>query len=174
MIKRTEIYQGKILHLTVDDVTLPNGSTVSLEMIRHPGASAVVPLKDDGNVVLVHQYRYATGGFIYEIPAGKLSPGELPERCAIREVEEEIGYRVGTLKRLTTIFTAPGFCDEQIHLFLATGLTLSVQSLDHDEVLEVVEMPFDAAMEKIRDGTIRDAKSIVALHLAYQETQRSP
>jgi ADP-ribose pyrophosphatase len=165
---RREIYKGKVLHFTLDTVTLPNGQEATLEMLRHPGASAVVPLKDDGMVVLIHQYRYASGGYLYEVPAGKLAPGEPPEVCARREVEEEVGYRVGRLDYLTTIFTAPGFCDEVIHLYLATDLTPCPQNLDHDEVLEVVEIPFDEAMAKIRDTTIRDAKSIAALHLAYE------
>ncbi|MBI4715867.1 MAG: NUDIX hydrolase [Nitrospirae bacterium] len=166
---RKEIYNGKVVHLSVDEVVLPNGQTTALEMIRHPGASAVVPLKADGRVVLIHQYRYAAGGYIYEIPAGKLTPGEPPETCALREVEEEVGYKVGKLERLTTILTTPGFTDEAIHLFLATDLSPSVQSLDHDEILEVVEWPFEAVMAKIRDGTIRDAKTIVALYLGYEK-----
>ena len=168
---RKEIYHGKVVRLSVDEVVLPNGQTTALEMIRHPGASAVVPLKADGNIVLIHQYRYAAGGYLYEIPAGKLSPGEPPEECALREVEEEVGYKVGKLERLTTILTTPGFTDEAIHLFLATDLTPSVQSLDHDEILEVVEWPFDEVMARIKDGTIRDAKSIVALYLAYEKVK---
>lgn len=162
-----EIYKGKVVHLFIESVSLPNGKETQLEVIRHPGASAVVPLREDGTVLLVRQFRHAADGYIYEIPAGKLSEGESPEACATREVEEEIGYRVGKLKKLTTIFTAPGFCDEQIHLYLGTGLTLHRQHLDEDEVLEVVAMPFDEAIRKIEDQTIRDAKSIVGLQLAH-------
>lgn len=167
-----EIYRGKIVHLFVESAALPNGKTFELEVVRHPGASAVVPLKEDGKVVLIYQYRHAAGGFIYEVPAGKLSPGELPELCAEREVEEEVGYKVGKLEKLTTIFTAPGFCDEQIHLFVGTELVFSGQQLGEDEVLQVIEMPFEEAMNRIEDQTIRDAKSIVALELAYRRAKK--
>lgn len=167
-----EIYKGKTVDLRIESAHLPNGKTIDLEVVRHPGASAVVPLKEGGTVVLVYQYRYAAGGYIYEIPAGKLSKGESPEACAMREVEEEIGYRVGSLEKLTTIFTAPGFCDEQIHLYLGTGLIACGQQLGEDEVLERVEMSFEEAMKKIEDQTIRDAKSIAALHLAYRSAKK--
>lgn len=167
-----EIYRGKIVHLFVESAALPNGKTFELEVVRHPGASAVVPLKEDGKVVLIYQYRHAAGGFIYEVPAGKLSPGEAPESCAEREVEEEVGYKVGKLEKLTTIFTAPGFCDEQIHLFLGTELVFSGQQLGEDEVLQAIEMPFEEAMNRIEDQTIRDAKSIVALELAYRRAKK--
>lgn len=167
-----EIHRGKIVHLFVESATLPNGKTFELEVVRHPGASAVVPLKEDGKVVLIYQYRHAAGGYIYEVPAGKLSKGEAPEACAAREVEEEIGYKVGMLEKLTTIFTAPGFCDEQIHLFLGTELVFSGQQLGEEEVLQVVEMPFEEAIQRIEDQTIRDAKSIVALELAYSRAKK--
>ena len=161
------IYTGKIVTLNVDTITLPNGVTVDLEVVRHPGASAVVPLKQDGTVVLIRQYRHAAGGFIYEIPAGKLSPGEEPLACAERELEEEIGYRAGSYELLSSIFTAPGFTDEVIHIYKASGLTKGRQQLDRDEVLEVVEMGLDEAIEMIRTGAIRDAKTIVGLQAVF-------
>ena len=166
-----ELYKGRIVRLTLERATLPNQRVVQLELVRHPGAAAVVPLRDDGQVVLIHQFRYAVGGYLYEVPAGTLSPGETPEQCARREVEEEAGYRLGRLEPLGRIVTAPGFCDEQIHLFLATELQPTRQALERDEVLSVTPMPFDAAMAKIRDNTIRDAKSIAALHLAYERAK---
>ena len=165
--KVREIYRGRVVKLDVETVTLPNGATVELEIIRHPGAAAVVPLKDDGAVFLIRQYRHATGGYIYEIPAGKLDPGEEPRHCAARELEEEIGYRAASLTHLLTFFTTPGFTDEVIHIFLATGLLPGTQRLEQDEVLEVVEMSLDAALAKINDGTIRDGKTIVGLQAAY-------
>ena len=122
---------------------------------------------DDGTVVLIRQFRHAAGGFIYEIPAGKLHPGEDPLRCAARELEEEVGYRAGRLDLLSSIFTAPGFTDEVIHVYKATGLTKGRQQLDRDEVLDVIEMPLSDAMDKIEDGTIRDAKTIVGLQAVY-------
>ena len=115
--------------------------TVDLETIRHPGAAAIVPIKDDGTVVLIRQFRHAAGGFIYEIPAGKLISGEDPLHCAARELEEEVGYRASSFELLSSIFTAPGFADEVIHVYKATGLTKGRQQLDRDEVLEIVEMP---------------------------------
>jgi ADP-ribose pyrophosphatase len=161
------VYTGKVVTLNVDTVKLPNGVTIDLETIRHPGAAAVVPIKDDGTVVLIRQFRHAAGGFIYEIPAGKLSPGEDPLHCAARELEEEVGYRAASFELLSSIFTAPGFADEVIHVYKATGLIKGRQQLDHDEVLEIVEMPLTAAMERIVDGTIRDGKTIVGLQAVY-------
>jgi ADP-ribose pyrophosphatase len=127
----------------------------------------VVPVKDDGTVVLIRQFRHAAGGFIYEIPAGKLQPGEAPLQCASRELEEEIGYRASSFKLLVSILTAPGFADEVIHIYRGTGLTKGRQRLDRDEVLEVVEMKLAEAVRKIEDGTIRDAKTIVGLQAVY-------
>jgi ADP-ribose diphosphatase len=160
-------YHGRIIRVAEETVTLPNRQVIRLDVVRHPGASAVVPLKEDGSVILIHQFRHAAGGYLYEVPAGTLAPGESPEACALREVEEETGYRPGRLVRLGAIVTAPGFSDEQIHLYLATGLQRTRQSLDHDEVLTVIEIPLDEVMAKIHDNTIRDAKSIAALVLAY-------
>jgi len=161
------IYTGIVVNLNVDTVTLPNGLTVDLEVVRHPGAAAVVPLKDNGTVILIRQFRHAAGGFIYEIPAGKLHPDEDPIVCAARELEEEIGYRAGRLELLSSIFTAPGFTDEVIHVYKGTRLTTGRQQLDRDEVLEVIEMPLLEAMRMIETGAIRDAKSIVGLQAVY-------
>ena len=127
---------------------------------------------DDGTVVLIRQFRHAAGGFIYEIPAGKLHPGEDPLRCAARELEEEVGYRASSFELLSSIFTAPGFADEVIHVYKATGLTKGRQQLDRDEVLDVIEMPLSDAVRKIEDGTIRDAKTIVGLQAVYLRTNR--
>jgi ADP-ribose pyrophosphatase len=167
------IYKGKVVTLNIDRVRLPNGETVDLETIRHPGAAAAVPLKDDGTVVLIRQFRHAAGGFIYEIPAGKLHPGEDPLHCATRELEEEVGYRASSFELLSSIFTAPGFADEVIHVYMATGLTRGRQQLDRDEVLDVIEMPLSKAVAHIEDGTIRDAKTIVGLQAVYLRTHRS-
>ena len=161
------IFKGRVVTLDIDTVTLPNGATIELEMIHHPGAAAVVPMKDDGTVILIRQYRHAAGGYIYEIPAGKLHPGEDPKLCAARELQEEIGYQADSLELLTSILTTPGFTDEVIHIYKGTGLTKGKQDLDHDEVIEIVELPLEKALAQIIDGTIRDGKTIVGLQTAY-------
>ena len=163
VLESREIYQGKIVDLSLDRVTLPNGNVCDLEVVRHPGASAVVPVDADRNVLLVRQYRYATSGWLYEIPAGKLDDDEDPAVCAAREVEEEVGVRPGRLTPMGWIWTTPGFSDERIWLYLATELVASKQSLQPDEVLSVERMPIDEAVEMARRGEIRDAKSICGL-----------
>ena len=163
------IFTGKVITLNIDTVTLPNGVTIDLEMVRHPGAAAVVPLKDNETVVLIKQFRHAAGGFIYEIPAGKLDPGEDPLHCAARELEEEIGYIPGRLERLTSILTAPGFTDEVIHIYKATEMTPGRQRLDRDEVLEILEISLKEAIRMVGAGLIRDAKTIVGLQLLRGE-----
>ncbi|MGH7233816.1 MAG: NUDIX hydrolase [Nitrospiraceae bacterium] len=161
------IYTGRVVTLNLETVTLPNGVTVELEVVRHPGAASVVPIKDDGTVILLRQYRLAAAGYIYEIPAGKLYPGEDPMDCANREMEEEIGYRATRMEKLGSFFTAPGFTDEMMHLFKATGLVQGRQNLERDEVLEVIEMPLEKAIALIKDGAIRDAKTIIGLQSLY-------
>ena len=172
LLMTKNIYTGKVVTLNIDTVTLPNGATIDLETIRHPGAAAVVPVKEDGTVVLIRQFRHAAGGFIYEIPAGKLQPGEDPLHCASRELEEEVGYRASSFELLSSIFTAPGFADEVIHVYKATGLTKGRQQLDPDEVLDIIEMPLAEAVSRIEDGTIRDAKTIIGLQAVYLKINR--
>lgn len=171
LLSSKQIYSGKFLKFQVDTVELPNGRTTELEILRHPGASAVVPLKEDGRVILIRQLRHATGGFIYEIPAGKLDPQEDPRACAARELEEEIGYRAGHLELLTSIWTAPGFTDEVIHIYQGTKLEPGKQHLDQDEILEIVEWPLEDAIARIQDGTIRDAKTIIGLQMVARITE---
>ena len=173
MVASTPIYRGKILNLDLETVTLPNGATVELEIIHHPGASAVVPLREDGQVLLIRQYRHAAGGYIYEIPAGKLAPGEEPRDCALRELEEEIGVRAGVLTPLLSILTTPGFTDETIHLFVARDLKPGRQHLDPDEVLEVAAVPLAEALAWIERGVIRDGKTIVALQAVSLASQKA-
>jgi len=169
-VSSRRVYTGRIVSLDVDKVRFPNGTEGELEMIRHPGASAVVPLLEmpDGekNVILVRQYRYAAEGFVYEVPAGRLDEGETPETCAHRELEEETGYTASLMTPLTTIFTTPGFTDERIHLFLATGLTSGESKLEDDEVLDTHSVPLHEALEMIRSGVICDGKTISALLFA--------
>ena len=158
-----EIYRGRTIDVDVDRVRLPNGKEMDMELVHHRGAAAVVPLLEDGTVLLVRQYRYATGGWLLEVPAGKLDGGESPETCAARETEEETGYRAGKLEPLGWIWTTPGFADEKIWLYLATDLELAEQGLEDDEVLSIEKMPLDEAVEKAFRGEIHDGKSAVAL-----------
>lgn len=157
--------------MDVDTVHFPNGTTGELEMVRHPGASAVVPFLDDlestdPRVLLIRQYRYAANGYVYEVPAGRLDKGEDPKDCAARELQEETGHSAREFLPLTTFYTTPGFTDEKIHLFAATGLTEGQSSLEVDEILEIAEMPVSEALGMIYRGEIVDGKTIVGLFLA--------
>jgi len=162
---------GRIVSLDVDTVRFPDGSTGELEMIRHPGASAVVPFlsdpgSDDPQVLLIKQYRYAADGYLYEVPAGRLDPGEDPKTCAARELKEETGCAANQLDYLTTIFTTPGFTDEKIHLFTATGLTAGETKHEADEFLELQPMLLSKALGMIEAGEIQDGKTVIALLFA--------
>lgn len=163
------IHDGRIVHLSVDTARFPDGSTGELELVRHSGAAAVVPVlgeldDPDARIVLLRQFRYAAGGEIYEIPAGRPDrEGEPWEEVARRELEEETGYVAGSLRRMTTIYTTPGFTDERIHLFLATDLTRGRVNLDDDEFVEVLTVPRPEVMAMMKDGRIIDAKSLTAL-----------
>jgi ADP-ribose pyrophosphatase len=161
------VYRGRVVELYLDTVRFPDGSTGTLEMIRHSGAAAVLPLKEDGpdpTVVLVRQYRYAAGGELLEVPAGRPErPGEPWEAVARRELEEETGLVAGQLEYLTTIFTTPGFTDERIRLYLARHLRAGQAKLDRDEFLAPVSLRLSDALAAIRDGRIVDAKTICTL-----------
>jgi ADP-ribose pyrophosphatase len=162
------IYEGRIVKLRIESVRLPNGEVVDLELMRHPGAAAVAAVDDDGRVVLIHQYRHAAGGYVWELPAGVLEHGtEAPHDCAVRELREEAGIEARDWRPLGKIFTTPGFCDEQIHLFLARGLTRTAHARGHDEVIdEVREAPLDEALAMIRRGEIVDGKTVAGLYRA--------
>ena len=165
------VYTGRVLNLDVDTVRFPNGTVGELEMIRHPGASAVVPFLsdpsgDDPQVLLIRQYRYAAEGFVYEIPAGRLDPGEEPVVCARRELREETGCDAERVEHLVTIYTTPGFTDEKIHLFMAVGLSRGEVAREADEFIELETMPLSRALELIERGMIQDAKTIVGLLFA--------
>jgi ADP-ribose pyrophosphatase len=157
----------------VEEVTLPNGHTAVLDVVRHPGASAVVPFEDARTVLLIRQFRHAAGGFIWEIPAGKLD-GDTPEACAHKELAEEAGRRAGRLVKLASIYTTPGFTDEIIHLFAGFDLSPVPQQLEHDEVIEVVPTPLARALAMIDTGELRDAKSALALLLAARHVGAAP
>jgi ADP-ribose pyrophosphatase len=169
MAGRREIYKGRIIDLYRDEVELPNGHSVELEIVHHPGAAAIVAVDAQGEVVLLRQYRHAAGGYIWEVPAGTLAAGESPADCARRELREEAGLVAQAWTALGSILTTPGFCDERIHLFLARELSDDTQQLDHDEVLSVSRVAMRRALAMIRAGEIEDAKSIAALHRAATE-----
>lgn len=172
LISRRPIHKGRIVDLSIDTVRFPDGKTGELEMIRHSGASAVLPLlsrpdADDPQILLVKQYRYASGGYMLEVPAGRPEKeGEDWEVCARRELEEETGMVAGSLTKLTTIFTTPGFTDEQIHLYLATDLTTGQTRLDEDEYLNTEVMMLSDALEMIRNGEIQDGKTMCTILFA--------
>ncbi len=164
LLSTRKIHDGRVVRLTVQKVRLPNGRSVELEVVHHPGAAAVVPLDADGNVILVRQYRHAIGSWLLEVPAGTLNQsGESPEVCARREVEEETGYQAGWLEPLGWIWTTPGFTNERIWLFRATNLTRTSSRLEDDEVLSVEKLPLDEAVRRAQRGEIVDGKSVCAL-----------
>lgn len=164
--RSTLIKKGRVFDFYTDNVTLANGVNIDMEVIRHPGAAAIVPLMDDHTVLLLKQFRYAIGDYIWEIPAGTLDPQEDAGRCAARELTEETGYTARHFEKLGEITPLPAYSDERIHLFLATGLTRAAQNLDADELLSVHRMDFDRAIQMIGAGEIQDAKTIVGLQLA--------
>ncbi len=163
------VYEGRVVRLSVDTVRFPDGSEGKLEVIRHTGASAVLPFlgglfDPDPEVLLVRQYRYATDGYLYEVPAGlPAGPEESWAECAHRELEEETGMQAGRMAPLTSIYTTPGFTDEVIRLFVATNLEPGELSRDPDEFMEVVTVSFSEALQMVRDGRIVDAKSIATI-----------
>jgi ADP-ribose pyrophosphatase len=170
----SSVYRGRILDVREDTVRFPNGSQAILEIVRHRGAAAVLPVYrpedcDSGtgpDVILLRQYRYAAGGTLWEAPAGKLDEGESPEACAIRELEEEAGVTANRLVRLTTLLTTPGFSDERVHLFLATDLEEGRQALEEHEVIECHRMPLAKAVDLVLSGDIVDGKTVCLVLMA--------
>ncbi|HPV73762.1 MAG TPA: NUDIX hydrolase [Gemmatimonadaceae bacterium] len=167
-VDSVRVYNGRILNLDLDRVRFPDGSVGELEMIRHPGASAVLPfasdpLGDDPQLLLIRQYRYAAEAFLYEIPAGRLDPGESPLECAKRELREETGCTAARVEPLITIYTTPGFTDEKIHLFMASGLTMGESHREADEFIEVVTRPLSEVLQLIERGEIVDGKTMIAI-----------
>jgi ADP-ribose pyrophosphatase len=178
LLSTRRVHTGRVLNLDLDRVRFPNGSEGTLEMVRHPGAAAVVPFLDppgdpDPRILMIRQFRYAADGWMWEIPAGTLEPGEPVERCAERELREEAGCTARELVRLTAVYTTPGFTDEVIHLFLATDLTRVPTAHEADEFLEIHEVRWSEVGRMIRAGEIRDAKTLCTL-LYVQAFARMP
>jgi ADP-ribose pyrophosphatase len=162
------MYDGRILNLRVDDVVIGNGKRTRREIVEHHGAAAIVPVTEDRDVVLVRQYRYAVASSLLEVPAGTLEEGETPEDCAARELDEETGYKSKDLRKIMEFFPVPGYSTEKIHVFLAKGLVKSKMHTEEDERIELEILSIQGALEKVRSGEIRDAKSISALYRAAE------
>ncbi|MCG6861577.1 MAG: NUDIX hydrolase [Chromatiaceae bacterium] len=165
-LQRRTIYRGKIVDLGLETVKLPNGETADLEIVRHPGGAAAVALDARGQVCLLHQYRHAAGGWLWELPAGKLDPGETPFRTAQRELEEEAGVEAADWEDLGSMHSSPGILAEVIHLYLARGLRSTAKEHETHEVIEIHWLPFEQALHWCSEGTITDAKTLIGLYRA--------
>jgi ADP-ribose pyrophosphatase len=171
-LKTEQIFTGKVISLQVDEVELPNGRVSKREIVKHPGAVAVIPITDENKIVMVEQYRKALERTIIEIPAGKLEKGEKPEICAARELEEETGYECANMEWLISFYTSPGFADEIVHLYKATGLSKkeNAATTDEDEFVNLMEITLEESIQLIKDQQIYDAKTAYAVqYLQLQE-----
>lgn len=166
--KSITIHQGKIFKLVTENITLANGISSDMDIIRHPGASAIIPLFNTNTVLLIKQYRYAIEKYIWEIPAGKIDDDESPLECAKRELIEETGYSAKNWQKVGEIIPVPGYSDEQIHLFIANDLMPARQNLDKDELLDVHEIKFNDAIKMIHRGEIQDSKTICGFFMTTQ------
>lgn len=162
-LTQESVYRGKMLKIRVDTVALPNGEIAQREIVEHPGAVAMIPVTEEGKVVLVRQFRYPINRVTLEIPAGKLEWGEEPEATCARELAEEAGLQAATLERLTEIVPTPGYSNERIVIYKATGLKRVEAIADPDEFIEIVELPLAEALDMIARGEIQDAKTIIGL-----------
>jgi 8-oxo-dGTP pyrophosphatase MutT (NUDIX family) len=164
--ERKMIYEGRVIKVSVDTVDLPNGVRLPLEIVRHPGGAAIVAIDTANRVCMLRQFRHAAGGFIHELPAGKLEPNEPPEITARRELIEEAAVTAGQWESLGTFFSSPGVFTEVIHLYLATDLAPAVASPETGEVFQVQWWPLPLALERARNGELTDAKSIIGIFRA--------
>jgi ADP-ribose pyrophosphatase len=163
LLKRVPVFDGKMIKLRVDHVQLPNGKQATREVVEHPGAVAIIPVLPNHRIILVKQYRHPVEQITWEIPAGKLEGKEEPDICAERELEEETGYKAGELIKLTAFYTAPGFTDEIIHLYVARRLEQTAQNTDADEFIDVMVISHAEALAMVQRGEIKDAKSIIGI-----------
>ena len=169
LIKREYIYRGKILDLSLSRYRSADRGEVLIEVVHHNGGAGALPVFEDGTVALVRQWRYPTGSYSLEIAAGRIEPGQSPEETAARELEEELGYRARELHKIGEFYAAPGYCEERLYVYIATGLEESAQKLDDDEEIEVARMTLEEAIALVHSGEISDAKTIIALLLAGQQ-----
>jgi ADP-ribose pyrophosphatase len=163
VLSTTTVYEGRLFDISLTELEMPGGAIAQRETIQHPGAVGMIAVTDNGRLLLVTQYRHATGRRLLEIPAGTLEPGEEPSATAVRELQEEVGMIPGRLESLGGVFVAPGYTSEYIHLFVCTELTPQSLEGDEDEDIEVERLALDEALRAIEDGTICDAKSVVAI-----------
>ena len=167
------IFEGNIINIRVDTVRMPSGSIATREIVEHSHAVCIVPVDDEGNVVLVRQYRKPVEESLLEVPAGGVEEGEVSEEAVLRELQEEIGYTAGKLQHLSSFWVAPGWATEFMHAYLATELTPSRLKADEDENIEVVRLPFDEALAMFKTGEIKDGKTIASMLLAQPLLPRS-
>jgi ADP-ribose pyrophosphatase len=172
LIRREYVHRGKVLDLSISRYQSARGGEVDIEVIHHNGGAGALPLFDDGSIALVRQWRYPLNRYSLEIPAGRIEPGDTPEQTVARELEEELGYRAREFHKISEFNVAPGYCEERLFVYLATGLEPSAQRLDEDEEIEVVRMPFADALALVHSGGIDDVKSMIALLLAGPSVER--
>ena len=165
LLESKQVFSGRVFDVTVDTVR-EGDKTYVREVVHHPGSAVILPAFDDGTIALVRQYRHPAVRYLLELPAGTLNDKERPEAGAARELEEELGLVAGKMEKLSEFFISPGFCEEKMWLYLATDLTETQQRLEEDEMIEVVRLPIDRALQMITDGEIEDAKTIIGLMLA--------
>ncbi|WIV10979.1 NUDIX hydrolase [Proteiniborus sp. MB09-C3] len=171
-MKSEKIYEGKILSLRIDTVELPDKKYSKREIVEHPGAVAIVPITNEGEIVFVKQFRKATETVLLEIPAGKLEINEQPVECAIRELKEETGLYSENIEYILDYFSSPGFTNEKIHIFIASEVINGEATPEEDEYIDVVKINIDEAINMIKDGTIKDGKTIIGVYMAYNKMKK--
>jgi len=171
--KRLKEEKGKFLHYCLDEVMLSNGHISTREMVTHPGAVGIVAVTPEQELVLVKQYRYPVQSVLYEIPAGKLETGEDPAEAAQRELAEETGYNAGNWEKLTSLYTAPGFSNEFMHLYLATNLVPKKAHPDPDEIITYDTIPLSKVQQMVVNGEIKDGKTVIAVLWLIMRERRS-
>ena len=170
--RKRDLYKGSLFSFVAEDITLPNGKRTEMAMVHHPGSTGIVPLLDDGKIVMVNQYRHSVRDYLLEIPAGTIESGESPINCARRELEEETGLVAKEFIELAQVYIIPSYSNEKIHVYLARGFSPSRQNLDQDEILHVVKHPFEDVIQMINQGFIVDALTVLSIHQAHMYIQK--
>jgi ADP-ribose pyrophosphatase len=165
-VSSEQLFKGRVVSVYRDKAELENGAIVSREVVRHSGGVTILAIHEN-NVLFVRQFRYPFAENLYELPAGKLEPGEEPAACGLRELREETGYRAGKISPLGVIYPSPGYIDEKLHIFLAEELAFEGQSLDENEFLTNIKIPYEKAIEMCLSGELKDAKTVTGLLLYH-------